>query len=358
MSWEHEWRRVCQGKEGLPSTLARGLLWTVSNGYRTAVSLRNMAYNQGILRSQRPKNCLIVSVGNLVAGGTGKTPVIIKLAQELSTHSKVAVLSRGYKSDAEHASQSMLIGPGQYGGDEPTMIANRLPHVLVFSGKNRCQSAQMAVAAGAKIILLDDGLQHRKLARDLEIVVIDGEDPFGCGYYLPRGFLRDSPRTLKRADLVIVNQPAQCTEWLRPFTPAPIVGMEIKPSSCHDLHGSSVSVLGKKIGLFCGIAKPEKFRRTLQNLGATIVTEQFLPDHSRLNTELLHSFANHSRQQGAELLVCTEKDRIKLDPKTSTTLPIAWLQVDAELVLNTDVWNQFMLRCHNPEAVVPSHPRT
>ncbi len=357
LSWEHHWRHICQGKEGLTSTLARGLLWTLSNGYRSAISLRNIGYNQGFLPSNRPENCLIISVGNLVAGGTGKTPIVIKLAEELSLHAKVAILSRGYKSKAEHA-ESTLIHPGDYGGDEPTMIANRLPNVLVFVGKNRRQSAQMATEAGAEIILLDDGLQHRQLARDLEIIVIDGTDPFGCGYYLPRGFLRDSPRTLKRADLVIVNQPTRSVDWLRAFTSAPVVGVEMKPNGCHGLNGGAFSLEGKNVGLFCGIAKPEKFRQTMLNLGATVVTEHFFPDHARLSADAIRTFADYSRAQGAELLVCTEKDHIKLHPTLSTSLPIAWLQIDAEIVLNQDIWQRFLEpfchNCHNPRAVLPS----
>ena len=320
----------------------RGLLWTLSHGYHTGVSLRNLAYNRGILKSRRPQNCVIISVGNLVAGGTGKTPLIIKLAEEFSDHAQVAVLSRGYKSAAEHGAQSMLIRPGDYGGDEPTMIANRLPHIQVYAGKNRQLSAQMAVKAGAEILLLDDGLQHRQLARDLEIVVIDGEDPFGCGYYLPRGFLRDSPRALKRADLVVVNQLKRSVEWLKPFTQAPVVGMEVKPKGCHGFSGQSLIVANKKVGLFCGIAKPEKFRRTAQELGAEVVAENFLPDHAPIDAWTVQAFATHAQELGAELLLCTEKDKIKLDPRTMTPLPIGWLQVDAEITLFPETWGQFM----------------
>ncbi len=358
LSWEQRWRTVCQGQPGLAPSLARGCLWALSTGYRAAVSLRNGAYSQRLLRSRRPPHCLIISVGNLVAGGTGKTPLTIKLAEGLSAYAKVAVLSRGYRSAAERRSLPTLIRPGEYAGDEPTMIARRLPEVLVFAGKNRLLSAQMAVEAGAEIILLDDGLQHRQLARDVEIIILDGEDPFGCGYYLPRGFLRDSPRALKRADLVVVNQPNRPVDWLRSFSAAPVVGMEIKPALCHAFEGGPFALAGKKVGLFCGIAKPEKFRSTAQSLGANVVAEHFLPDHAPIPAEAVQAFACHSRLLGAELLLCTEKDQVKLVPMLSTSVPIAWLQVDAQITSNAEIWDQFIrslaMRCHNPVAMLRS----
>jgi tetraacyldisaccharide 4'-kinase len=187
-------------------------LWLMSGPYKMVVFFRNWMFDHGWLKSFIPPVSLVISVGNITAGGTGKTPVTLMLAEALQKESLLAILSRGYRSQAENFSSPLLLHkkrgllhPASLCGDEPYLLAENLPDSLVIVGKNRYQSSKMAARLGAEVLLLDDGMQHRGIARDFEIVVMDILDPFGSGYFLPRGLLREGASGLARADLIILN---------------------------------------------------------------------------------------------------------------------------------------------------------
>ncbi|MBX7066282.1 MAG: tetraacyldisaccharide 4'-kinase [Parachlamydiales bacterium] len=244
--------------------------------YAALVFIRNQLYDWKLLSITRVP-CTVVSVGNIVAGGTGKTPFIIKLASSFP-HRKVAILSRGYGTS-----------------DEPMMMAKRLPSVKVFVGKNRAKLAA-EVAKNFDLILLDDGFQHRKLFRDFDIVLTRPEK-----HYLPWGFLRDSPRRLRQADAVFSN-------------------LKLKPLRILDLQGREISsIAGWEVVLFCGIAKPDRFKKTVEEMGAKIVAQKIFADHAQIDLDKLPK---------GDAYICTEKDAVKIPP---TNLPIVYLEMEMQV---------------------------
>jgi len=309
------------------------------------VFLRNLAYDMGLVKSQKFP-VLVISIGNIVAGGTGKTPLMRLLAWQLEGRS-IAILSRGYKGKLEHGKLGVQISAGNgplYGpeltGDEPFWLAQKLLGVPIWVGKNRRSSADSAIAKGAKILLLEDGMQHRQIARDLEIVVMDVKDPFGGGAFLPLGRLRDSPKRLEKADLIVLNHCGSLEEYeatvqkLRNYTSAKVVGMHLVPNPYPY----------QKIGLFCGIGSPKRFIETLN--GYQVVDQWLLGDHEPADPKKLELFAQKCAKNGAEALFCTEKDAVKLPISLKLSLPIVAVEVHLEPLFGKENWAQFIREIH------------
>lgn len=306
----------------------KSVLRALSYLYRAGIALRSSAYDLGLFKA-RDAGIPVVSVGNIVAGGTGKTPFVKFLAEELSKNCKIAIVSRGYRSKIENTGNVVQVTPDMdaaFCGDEPACLARALPEVQVWVGKHRLKSAQQAKEKGADLIIMDDGMQHRKLKRDVEIVLVDGEDPFGKGFFLPRGLLRDSPVRLQEADCVVVIKPATETieQELRRFTKAPIVFAEST---------STLDLRRKKAAVFCAIGKPQKFLKAVRAAGGDVVASFFKPDHDSFCLEELQRFAEESV---ADVLVCTEKDRVKIPAECR--LPIVVLTGHLKIVGNETAW--------------------
>lgn len=309
----------------------RSILRALSYLYRTGVRLRNEAYDRGIL-AVHACGLPVISIGNIVAGGTGKTPFVKFLAQELSKNFRVAILSRGYRSAVEKTGETLQVIPTtdvSQCGDEPCWLARSLPQVQVWVGKNRLKSAQQAQQNGADVILMDDGMQHRQLKRDFEIILVNGEDPFGKGFFLPRGLLRDSPHRLAKADCIVaINPSSQIEEQLRSFTQAPLICARTV---------SELSLTGKKVAVFCAIGRPERFLKSVRETGGEIVASFFKPDHEPFHAEELRDFAEKS---GADALVCTEKDHVKLASDFKCQLPI--IPLPSRLEISSAAWEQIL----------------
>ncbi len=310
-------------------------LWLLSMLYKTGVKLRHTAYQSRLLPIHRVP-AVVVSVGNIVAGGTGKTPLVHLLASTLANDHTVAILSRGYASEAEEWDEPTRVEPGMSAdevGDEPLWLAQKLPAVQVWAGRDRVKSAQKAVENGAEIILLDDGFQHRRLHRDFDLVVT-GDQPYSNGHFLPRGYLRDLPSRLENADLIAVmgNQKLDVD--------VPQVVFERKISA---------NLQGKKVALFCAIANPHRFIQAVETLGGEMVNTYIKPDHEPFSLEELNMLA-----RTADILVCTEKDFVKL-PKT--TLPIMPLPLELSIAEGDDVWKQFIhqIKTQVQHVRIPSH---
>jgi tetraacyldisaccharide 4'-kinase len=229
------------------------------------------------------------------------------------------------------------------------MLSQNLPKAFVFVGKDRHKSSMLAARAGAQLILLDDGMQHRSLARDFEIVVMDAGDPFGHGYFLPRGFLREGMKALSRADLVILNHVYDRERFLATrkkiarYTTAPVVATKIEVEEVLDLSGNTMPPLhGKRVGIFCGIANPDYFEKTVLSLGAYVVASYPIADHVDYNPEALASFAVACQEQGADYLICTEKDRVKLVDALDLAIPVAWIRMKLVFVEGKPLWDQFI----------------
>lgn len=351
-------------RKGFSATLLRGILRVASALFGMVVSLRNWLYDRQWLKSESSLVPLVLSVGNITAGGTGKTPVTLMLAQEFN-NTRLAILSRGYKSPAEKRSTPTLLSRGsgpQYPakecGDEPFLLASRLPKAIVIVGKNRRAGAAIAKELGVEAILLDDGLQHRSLKRDFDIVVMNASDLFGQGFLLPRGLLRDPITSLRRADLIVVNHVLDSAHALaleqkiRPFTAAPVVGTQMAVASVKTLEGRSISLTGKQVSIFCGIAHPQQFRQQVEALGAHVVNHHYLSDHGSFDTDALLQFSEACRSKGAQYLICTEKDRVKLSPEHRHSLEIAYLEMHLRMISGEEHWKAFVAKAKAKLATV------
>lgn len=347
---------ICGRKRGFTAALIKALLLPLSWIFKLGVNCRNRLYEKGWMRRYVPPVPLVISIGNIVAGGTGKTPATLLLAGALYERFTIAILSRGYRSKAEKLDMPLLLCEGQgptfpanYCGDEPYLFAQRLPKAIVIVGGNRKKASFLAAKVGAQAILLDDAMQHRRLARDFDIVVVDVGDPFGQGYFLPRGFLRDEIRSLTRAHLIILNhiddleQFAAVKNQLKNYSLAPVVGTRGYVIAIRDFNGQEVSLPKEQaVGMFCAIAHPEYFRLTLEKEGFQVINEWILADHDSIEEKDLEQFAHESIKKGAKWLICTEKDRVKLQGKFQFDLPILWVQIELRIVAGQEEWQNFL----------------
>ncbi|MGA9525556.1 MAG: tetraacyldisaccharide 4'-kinase [Myxococcaceae bacterium] len=317
--------------ETLAARLKLSPLAALSLGFGAAVALRNASFDLGWRTPVRVEGARVISVGNLNVGGAGKTPAVIHLVQRaLAKGMEVAVLSRGYgrRSAEELSFDATSPVTSAEVGDEPLLIARRLPGVRVWVGADRVSIAHKARAAGAALLVLDDGFQHRRLARDADVVVINEALGFGNGALLPRGPLREPPSSLRRASLL----------WLRagvgpqhplPFD-GPIVRARHAPSSIRAADGSELpleSLRGRRVLAFSALADPRAFPRTVQALGAEVVEARPFPDHHAFSATELAELVRDARARGAELIT-TEKDAMRLPEQID-----AWvLRLDVEIL--------------------------
>jgi tetraacyldisaccharide 4'-kinase len=357
--WERYYIELVKGKrKGIFAAILLGVLRACSWIFQLLVACRNWAFDSGWLRRYYPPVPLVISVGNIVAGGTGKTPVTMMLAQVFHNEYLIAILSRGYRSQAENMPAPVWLSkgngpmhPANFCGDEPYLLALNLPKALVFVGRDRHKASNMAARAGAQVILLDDGMQHRRLARDLEVVVIDAYDPFGESYFLPRGFLREGIKSLARADLVILNHIQedndfeQSRQLILPYTKAPVIGTRMQVTGIYDLEGNAAEGLKDKVvGIFCGIAHPDYFHKTVIQEGAQVINSLIAPDHETCKPAALEKFANQCKAAGAHCLVCTEKDKVKLNLTHALALPIVWIKSKLGIIRGETEWNAFIAK--------------
>lgn len=318
---------VIRGKRKAPLLIP--LLQILSVFYRGVLALRNKAYDWGILSSQRVA-VPVVSIGNIVVGGTGKTPVTEMLSLALQEKCNLAILTRGFRSEMEKRGQMGQIRQGNAAlecGDEPSLLVQKTK-AAVWVGSDRVSSARAAIAEGAECLLLDDGMQHRRIARDFEIVVIDAQDPLSQGRFLPRGLLRDAPHRLKNADLILLTHCKDVAQFdaahrqIAPYTQAPCVGVRVCVLNAEELPG--------KVGVFCGIGTPERFLQTVRDLNREIVDTFLLKDHGMPSEDALLCFAKECREKGAVALLCTEKDAVKW-PRFSSHLGLPVIPVIMQL---------------------------
>jgi len=306
----------------------RYLLLPLAPFYRGAVAVRRAAYRRGLL--QRTKLPVpVISVGNLTFGGTGKTPTVIALARDLVRMGRrPAILTRGYKRLDD--GQVVVVGPEPRQtaaeiGDEPLEMARRLPGVPVVVDADRARGGAEAQRLGADVVLLDDGFQHLRLERDLDLVLIDAGDPWGGGRLPPLGRLREPVAALERANAVLITKaPA---EW-RPLVAeiervidriAPRLQVfisRVRPSRVHvpgeGWLGSEV-LIGRRVMAFAALGRPDGFADTLADAGAEIVASRWFPDHHAYNEQELSEVVDQAAKASA-IPVTTAKDAVKLPP--------------------------------------------
>lgn len=340
--------RVISGeRRGISSAILKLALLKTSWVYLGAVKLRRWLYSKGILRTRRIP-CKVISVGNVVAGGSGKTPAVIAIARMLKEHSdlSIAVLSRGYRSKVRCPAvvsdgENHLLGPVD-AGDEPYLLGHSLPNIPVLIGADRVQTGLMAVRKwDCQVVILDDGFQYLKLARDIDIVTVDATRPFGLNHVLPRGYLREPLSVLNCADLILLTRVDQCDglgsvrDRLTQIAPSvPVFESIHKPRSLRSLDTDQEieldAVEGKNILAVCGIANPLSFAETLRSLGAAKVDLVSFPDHHEYPPSSIEMIRRRAAELGADIIVTTEKDATKL--RHVADYSILSLAVDLELV--------------------------
>lgn len=297
--------------------------------FRTVVAIKNFLYDTGRLRPVHA-SAFVICVGNITWGGTGKTTLIIQMAQRLlDERYRVAVISRGYR---RKSSGLRLVSDGEkiYGtwreaGDEPFLIAQNVPSAIVVVAKKRSEAFRYVQRYSPQIILLDDGFQHRRAGRDLDIVLIDASEDLEKQRMIPFGKLREPLSSLRRADAVVLTHSRsmlRSTErWLRKHVDVPYFRAD---------YFSKQNWSGKKVAAFCGIGGPQHFFKLLTESGARVVLEQAFHDHHVYSTEELLDLEREARIAGADALVTTTKDAVRL-PKDVLQLPLIVAEVDFRL---------------------------
>jgi tetraacyldisaccharide 4'-kinase len=320
--------------------------------FRAGAALRSALYARGVLASGRAA-APVISVGNLAVGGAGKTPVALAVAGRLGAAGRrVAVLSRGYGASSRAPrvvsdGERLRLGARE-AGDEPWLLARRLPGVRVLCGPRRAELAAAAVRElGADALVLDDGFQHRALARDLDVVVVDATNPAGNGRLLPRGPNREPWSALSRAGLVWLARAdgaaPERLRWLRAealrATGAPAVESRYAVTGLLDgrLERSFApdALRGARVLLLCGLARPDGFRRTLRDLGAEVVAERAFRDHHPFTEAELAEALEAAGRAGA-LVATTEKDAARLPPGAAGDPRLRVVRVDAEILAGAD----------------------
>ncbi len=326
--------RVILGEErGFLSWVFRGLSWPFSVIYCAGLAGYLWLY-ESELRRRHKLPVPVISVGNLTFGGTGKTPAVEKVCRMLDAMGEsVVVLSRGYggKSSAPVvvSDGNQIFSVVHECGDEPVLLARSLPGVPIVVGKDRRAGGKLACEKFApSVIVIDDGFQYWQLHRDLDIVVIDAARPFGSGYVMPMGDLREPISGLRRAHAVLVNSPAagrtesdKLNHVLYTIAPdAQLFPCRRKPRRLLTGDSSVIDpawLQGRRVVAFCGIGNPFSFCDTISSLGAVICEYITFPDHHAYTDADIDYVASRCKAHAAEAVVTTAKDAVRLEGKRS-----------------------------------------
>jgi tetraacyldisaccharide 4'-kinase len=325
--------RLVRGESRGPlSTAARLGLGGAAGLYRLGVASRNLAFNRG-WKVQHRAAVPVVSVGNLTLGGTGKTPMVEWIGRWYRARRvRVAILSRGY-------------GDASGMNDEGRVLEENLPDVPHLQAPDRVALARCAVEElESEILVLDDGFQHRRLARDLDVVLLDALDPFGLGRLFPRGLLREPVGSLRRAGVVVLSRADFVDEAARRSIRAlaerragPLSWALARhaPLDLIDAEGRSSPLSEaqcRPVGAFCGIGNPEGFRRTLEGLGLNVKGFRAFPDHHPYSARDVADLADWVRGLGVELVLTTQKDSVKLRASSLGPVPLRALRIGLEVM--------------------------
>ena len=355
-----------------------GLLFFASRCYRMGAQFRLWMYDKRVIRPHA-LGCLVVSIGNLSCGGTGKTPVVEVFARSLSSQGrKVAILSRGYRSKKRSLWSKMIqmfrtkkievppkiVSDGhnlqlnsEDAGDEPYMLASNLRDVAVLVDKDRVKSGIYAIDHfNTDVIILDDGFQYLMLRPHINIVLVDSTDPFGNGHVLPRGILREPIKNIRRADYIFLTKSdgSHKLEHLKRFIRrhtrrAEIIECCHKPQHLVKLFSSGEKeplemLKGRRVAALSAIARPESFEGFLKQLGSELVLTDHYADHHRYTQQELIDFVNQAKEAGAEMIVTTEKDAVRMPRLDRCDVPIYYLRIQIDILSGRESFDQCISR--------------
>ena len=372
-------------RSGLGPALYGGFLQVLSWLFNGIAQTRLWLYRHRILHDQ-PLGCLVVVVGNLTVGGTGKTPVVEKFAKALRDRGrKVAILSRGYKSKAPpvwkkfwysltHTDEPppRIVSDGvnvlldsEEAGDEPYMLARNLPGVIVLVDKDRVKAGAFAIKRfGCDTLVLDDGFQYLPLKGRLNLLLVDKTNPFGNGELLPRGILREPIKHLRRASYVFLTKSngqrdAELERLIELHNPGvDIIECAHRPqylqrfATSADAPGAREPLTflkGRRVFAFSGIATPESFEKFLRDLGALIVGRERFPDHYRYEPEDIAGLFKLAQGEGAACVVTTEKDAVRISESAAFPLPLYYLRLEIDILRGAADFDEAVSRICFPQ---------
>ena len=375
---------ILERRYGRRADVLRWLLAGLSCIYRLIVQARLSLYRNRILRSHS-HGCLVISVGNLTVGGTGKTPVVEMLARALQEGGRrVAILSRGYKSvprplmlrllDKLTKNKSLfmprVVSDGQSllldsrtAGDEPFMLANNLRGVVVLVDRDRVKSGIYAIRNfNADTLILDDGLQYIRMRHGLEVVLIDRQAPFGNDHMLPRGTLREPPCNLRRATHIFLTKcdgrdNSDVIARIRQHNrTADIIECAHRPKHLRNFSTGESKPLdflrGLRVGSLCGIAVPDSFENALRALDVEIELSKTYADHHRYTAREIENFIRRCSRRQLDAIITTEKDAVRIPRIFNPEVPIYYLRVEIEILAGQAAWDRFVDRLTRPQPLI------
>ena len=374
---------VLERRHGIRASILRAVLYALSFIYDRLVQLRLYLYRKRILR-ERALGCLVISVGNLTVGGTGKTPIVEKFARALQVGGRrVAILSRGYKSvprkrnwpdrlRRKDADPPRVVSDGKSllldsltAGDEPYMLAHNLKDVIVLVDKDRVKSGRFAIDRwGVDTLLLDDGLQYLHLKHRLDMVLVDRQAPFGNEFLLPRGTLREAPRNLRRASYIFITKNTGepndvLIQRIRRYNrTAEIIECAHKPLYLQNVFSDEQLPLERLrdafIGSICGIAAPESFEGALKKLGAHVDLAKRYIDHHYYTEAELTNFMQRCIRRDLAMIVTTEKDAVRMPRLTEAQVEVSiyFLRVEIEILSGRESWEHCVARICKPQPML------
>lgn len=346
------YRAIQSGQErGINASLWRRLFCVVTIFYRFGAAFKNFLYDRQICRIQR-LDVPVISVGNLTLGGTGKSPLIAYLVDYyLRLGAKPAILSRGYGAKKEKTPE--IAEPFLNKNDEAAELAEHFPDVPHFLSPDRFRAGKALLQEFPQrnVVLLDDGFQHRRLHRDLDIVLIDATDTFGGEALFPQGTLRESPMSLRRCDAVLLTRADLVSDEERrtirkrveSIAPGKIWG-EIAYRPIHLVRQVHSALIRRPLNpdqnrskfngyfSFCGIGNPDGFYRTLDRVGFEQIGRRTYPDHYHYTPKDLEKLAKEARSKGAEFLVCTMKDLVKIRQGDLGGVPLVAVEIGVQFL--------------------------
>ncbi len=342
---------VMQSETGGKRGWLSGFLFFLSAIFGTVARIRDQCYDRGIIRTKKLP-CRVISVGNLSAGGTGKTPMTVYMAEWLCQSGlRPVIISRGYRGGAEHSGgvvsdgQNVIMDADQ-AGDEPYMMACRLPSVPLLVGKDRYEMGTRAIAQfHPDVILLDDGFQHRRLFRDMDLVLIDDRRYLGNGHLIPRGMLREPESALQRADAVILTRcdpDARSISYdrLKAAVPGKPVFKTVHVPYAHLLvrHGRPewgwdlANLKQRNAFVFSGIAQNDEFARMVAELAGAVAGAAEFADHHPYTPGDLDRIRQGATESRADIIVTTEKDYVRLPKKPQLGMDLGVIGIRIEFM--------------------------